>query len=171
MLIVHPKNGGDHWLPLFQLDAKSREKVALFPKLMARMDALKRDRVGNGLFFVRDWIDRRAKAPVPWAPASGDISYAGRWVKQIILAAGRDPALSFTSFRHGGMTELGDAELTDAEIRALSRHKSSEVLGRYVKRTQRQIIAGVEKRRALRPAPTAIDTTVQFELFRGDKGT
>jgi hypothetical protein len=49
-------------------------------------------------------------------------------------------------------------------------HKSSKVLGRYVKRTQRQIIAGVEKRRALRPAPPEVDVSVQLELFRGDKG-
>jgi hypothetical protein len=163
------EHGGPLTDEQIRLDRKTGEKIALFPELMTRMDALKRDRVGKGLFFVRDWIDPRAKALVPWAPSSSDISYASRRAKQLIRAAGLDEALSFTSFRHGGMTELGDAELTNAGIRAISRHKSSKVLGRYVKRTHRQIAAGVEKRRALRPAPVAIDTTVQLELFR-EKG-
>jgi hypothetical protein len=32
--------------------------------------------------------------------------------------------LSFTSFRHGGFTETGDAGLTDREIVAQARHGS-----------------------------------------------
>ena len=58
--------------------------------------------------------------------------------------------LTFTSFRHGGFTEAGDAELTDREIMAQGRHKSPKVLGRYVKRTMRQVEAGAKKRRAVR---------------------
>jgi hypothetical protein len=50
--------------------------------------------------------------------------------------------LTFTSFRHGGFTEAGDAELTDAQIRAQSRHTSAKVLPKYVKRTTRQVVAG-----------------------------
>lgn len=69
----------------------------------------------------------------------------------MLTSAELDPALTFTSFRHGGMTELGDAELTDSQIRALSRHRSAKPLPRYVKMTQRQIIAGQLKRMAIRP--------------------
>jgi hypothetical protein len=58
--------------------------------------------------------------------------------------------LSFTSFRHGGLTELGDSELTDSEIRAISRQQSSKVLPRYIKGTEKQIIKGTKKRRATR---------------------
>ena len=39
-----------------------------------------------------------------------------------------------TSFRHGGFTEAGDADLTDAQIRAQRGHKSAKVLTKYVKR-------------------------------------
>ena len=48
------------------------------------------------------------------------------------------------------MTELGDADLTDAQIRAVSRHKDARTLPRYVKKTQRQIIQGTQKRRLTR---------------------
>ena len=37
-----------------------------------------------------------------------------------VIAAELAADLSFTSFRHGGLTELGDSELTDSEIRAIS---------------------------------------------------
>jgi hypothetical protein len=71
-------------------------------------------------------------------------------VKEIIRAAGLRDDLSFTSFRHGGFTETGDAELTDREIMAQGRHKSVKVLPKYVKRTARQVTTGALKRRAAR---------------------
>jgi len=104
----------------------------------------------GGLFFVRDWIDKAAQVPLPWATASGALDFVKKKTKEVIRAAKLRDELSFTSFRHGGLTELGDAELTDTQIRALSRQKSSKVLPRYIKRTRRQIIAGTYKRRALR---------------------
>jgi hypothetical protein len=52
---------------------------------------------------------------------------------------------SFTSFRHGGFTEGGDAELTDREMLA-----QVKVVSKYVKRTTKQIVAGTKKRRALK---------------------
>jgi hypothetical protein len=70
------------------------------------------------------------------------------FVGTILRAADTDPAITFTSFRHGGLTKLGDADLTDAQIRAVSRHKSPKVLTRYVKRTERQIVEATKKRRA-----------------------
>lgn len=143
VLIVHPKNGEAVWVPLFD------RGVALFPELMARMDEMKRGRIG-GLFFIRDWPDAIAKVPLPWATPTGALDFVKKKAKEVIRAASLRDELSFTSFRHGGLTELGDADLTDTQIRALSRQKSTKVLPRYIKRTQRQIIAGTVKRRALR---------------------
>ena len=54
-----------------------------------------------------------------------------RKVKEIIRAASLRDELSFMSFRHGGFTEAGDAELTDREIMAQGRHRSRKVLPRY----------------------------------------
>jgi hypothetical protein len=141
--VVHPKNGEAVWIPLFD-----KQGNALFPELMERMDAAKKDRIGAGPFFVRDWIDQKAGVPLSWATAGGDLRHMSRNVKAILRAAQLDPRITFTSFRHGGLT--GDSDLTDAQIRALSRHKSAKVLTRYVKRTERQIIDGTHKRRATR---------------------
>ena len=58
--------------------------------------------------------------------------------------------MSFTSFRHGGFTETGDAELTDREIMAQGRKATVKTLPKYVKRTTKQIITGTKKRRASR---------------------
>ena len=143
VLIVHPTNGEAVWIPLFD------KGVPLFPELMARMDTKKRDRVG-GLFFVRDWADPIATVPLPWATVAGGLDFVKKKAKVVNRKAGLRDELSFTSFRHGGLTELGNADLTDTQIRALSRQKSSKVLPRYVKRTRRQIVAGTAKRRALR---------------------
>jgi hypothetical protein len=76
-----------------------------------------------------------------------------RQTKEVICAAGLRNELSFTSFRHGGLTELGNADLTEPQIRGLSRQKSSKALPRCVKRTQHQIVAGTYKHRALRDDP------------------
>jgi integrase len=83
-------------------------------------------------------------------PDHMDFTYMGRKVKQIMRAAGLREELPFTSFRHGGFTEMGDAELSDRQIMAQGRHRSTKVLPRYVKRTMRQVAKGAQKRRAVR---------------------
>jgi hypothetical protein len=143
VFIIHPKTGEEVWIPLFDAGEP------LFPELMERLDAIKRGRIG-GLLIVRDWVDKASGVPVPWLARSGDLTYMRHVTKDMIRAADLPLDLSFRSWRHGGMTELGDAELTDAQIRAISRHKNARTLPRYVKRTQRQIIAGTRKRRLTR---------------------
>jgi hypothetical protein len=53
--------------------------------------------------------------------------------------------------RHGGMTELEEAELTDGQGRALSGHKSKAYEG-YAKRTEKRALAATRKRYAHRVA-------------------
>jgi hypothetical protein len=141
--VLHPKTNEENWIPLFDDSG-----VPLYPELMAELDAIKRERIG-GLALVRDWGDRR-----PWPtwprPDAPDLTHMSRKVKEIIRAAGLREELTFTSFRHGGFTEAGDAELTDSQIRAQGRHKSAKVLPKYVKRTMRQVADGAKKRRAVR---------------------
>src|SRR5262249_51929630 len=139
--VVHSKTGEENWVPLF--DDKG---VALYPELMAELDAIKRGRIG-GLMLTRDWGERR---PWPtWAtPEDADLTHMRRRVKRIIRAAGLREDLSFTSFRHGGFTEAADADLTEFEIRAQGRHRSAKVLPRYAKRTMKQVAEGARKRRA-----------------------
>jgi hypothetical protein len=141
--VVDEKTKSKSWIPLFD-----GAGVALHPELMLELDAIKRDRIG-GLMLCRDWGNRG-----PWPtwpkPDQPDFTHLSRKVKEVIRAAGLRDELSFTSFRHGGFTEGGDAELTDREMLAQGRHTTVKVLPRYVKRTTRQIISGTKKRRASR---------------------
>lgn len=141
--VIDEKTGAESWVPLFDEDGS-----ALYPELMAELDAIKRDRIG-GLMLRRDW---GARGPWPtWPkPDMPDFTHMSRKTKEIIRAARLRDELSFTSFRHGGLTETGDAELTDREILAQSRHTTVKVLPKYVKRTTRQIATGTKKRRASR---------------------
>src|SRR5262249_45476637 len=122
--------------------------VALYPELMAELDAIKRGRIG-GVMLTRDWGGRR-----PWpawaAPEEADLTPMRRKAKRIIPAAGLRADLSLTSFRHGGFTEAADADLTEFEIRAQGRHRSAKVLPRYAKRTMKQVAEGARERRAAR---------------------
>jgi hypothetical protein len=139
--IVHPKNGEEAWWPLFDETGEP-----LFPELMTELDAIKETMV-SGLVFRRDHEHRRSRAPLPWITERKDLRYLRSVVKKIVAAAGLRSELSFTSFRHGGFTEGADSDLTDAELRAAARHRSSQQLPTYAKRTRRQLISGTKKRR------------------------
>ena len=140
--VIHHKTKEENYVPLF------KDGAPLYPELMAELDAIKRERIG-GLMLCRDWGDRS-----PWPtwpkPDQPDFTHLSRKVKEVIRAAGLRDELSFTSFRHGGFTETGDAGLTDREIMAQGRHKSVKVLPKYVKRTTDQVAVGAQKRRAAR---------------------
>jgi hypothetical protein len=142
VLILHPKTGEACWIPL--IDPDSREP--LYPELARRLDALKRDRVGLAMMRNKAHPDGKFR---PRVTESGDLTDMRHRVKELIRAAGLRDELTFRSFRHGGITEGADADLSDAEIRSLTR-QSSRVLPRYAKRTQRQIVSVARKRRALR---------------------
>jgi hypothetical protein len=71
---------------------------------------------------------------------------------------------SFTldACRHGGMTELEEAELTDGQGRALSAHKSQQAYEGYAKRTMERALSATRKRHAHRLA-SAARTNIQNE--------
>ena len=139
--IVHPKNGEEAWWPLFDEAGEP-----LFPELMVELDAIKETMV-SGLVFRRDHEHRRSRTPLPWITERKDLRYLRSVVKKIVAAAGLRSELSFTSFRHGGFTEGADSDLTDAELRAAARHRSTHQLPTYAKRTRKQLISGSKKRR------------------------
>jgi hypothetical protein len=139
--IVHPKNGEEAWWPLFDETGEP-----LFPELMAELDAIK-EAIVSGLIFRRDHKHRRSHLPLPWITERKDLRYLRSVVKKIVAAAGLRTELSFTSFRHGGFTEGADSDLTDSELRAAARHRSTRQLPTYAKRTRKQLISGSKKRR------------------------
>jgi hypothetical protein len=139
--IVHPKNGEEAWWPLFDETGEP-----LFPELMAELDAIK-ETMASGLVFRRDHEHRKSLTQLPWITERKDLRYLRRVVKKIIVAAGLRSELSFTSFRHGGFTEGADSDLTDAELRAAGRHRSTRQLPTYAKRTRKQLMSVSKKRR------------------------
>jgi hypothetical protein len=66
------------------------------------------------------------------------------------------------SCRHGGMTELEEAALTDGQGRALSAHRSKAYEG-YAKRTFKRALAATRKRHAHASAVNAQETSIQNE--------
>jgi hypothetical protein len=64
--------------------------------------------------------------------------------------------------RHGGMTELEEAELTDGQGRALSAHRTRESYAGYAKRTEARMLSATRKRHAHLLA-NQMATTVQNE--------
>jgi hypothetical protein len=74
--------------------------------------------------------------------------------------------------RHGGMTELEEAELTDGQGRALSAHKSQQAYAGYAKRTLKRALAATRKRHhALANATrTNIQNEPQNDIQNGDSG-
>src|SRR5581483_8120216 len=50
--------------------------------------------------------------------------------------------------RHGGLTELEEAELTDGQGRALSTHKTQKSYEGYAKRTAKRMLSATRKRHA-----------------------
>jgi hypothetical protein len=61
-------------------------------------------------------------------------------------AVGLPSTFTLDACRHGGMTELEEAELTDGPGRALSTH-SSKAHGGYAKRTQKRALAAAKTAR------------------------
>jgi hypothetical protein len=64
--------------------------------------------------------------------------------------------------RHGGMTELEEAELTEGQGRALSAHRTKESYAGYAKRTEARMLSATRKRHAHALA-NQIATSVQNE--------
>lgn len=65
------------------------------------------------------------------------------------------PSFTLDACRHGGMTELEEAELTDGQGRALSAHKTQQAYEGYAKRTIERALSATRKRHAHRLANAA----------------
>jgi hypothetical protein len=98
-------------------------------------------RLGLGI-VMRD----RPKGPMKW-----DIMSMGRLVRALREQLGLPETFTLDSCRHGGMTELEEAELTDGQGRALSAHRRKAYDG-YAKRTEKRALAATRKRHAHRMA-------------------
>ena len=84
-------------------------------------------------------------------PGGGTKPYSYGGMEKVIHrmrdALGLPKTFTLDACRHGGMTELEEAELTDGQGRALSAHKSRAYEG-YAKRTYERALAATRKRHA-----------------------
>lgn len=126
--VFHHKTGEDLWIPLS--DGLFREIDAYLAELP------------------------RPAAAIVVKPCKGGTAspYSFSWAQGVVrkarTAAGLGRHVTLDACRHGGLTELGDAGVTEQEGMALSAHGDPEVFRGYVKQTDIQRINGARKRRA-----------------------
>ena len=127
--VWHHKTGEVIDIPLYDEDG-----TVLWPELISRLDAAPRR---GALIVMRDRPDRRSKVHVPWKE-----DYFRHRVAATRAAAGLHVDEKFMGLRHGGNTEGADAGLSDAQLRALSGHKTPAMVQVYAKQTMKQRQAG-----------------------------
>ena len=131
--IYHRKTRELVEMPLYDEDG-----TILWPELMARLNTTTRQ---GTLIVMRDQPDRRRRTYLPWKE-----DYFRHRVAEIRAAAGIEPEVKFMGLRHGGNTEGADADLTDAQLRALSGHKTATMTILYARQTMKQRREGARKR-------------------------
>lgn len=120
--VINYKTSSGSWEPLF--DKKGN---ALYPLLMAELDAMKALRPTGGLMLRRDG------SALPWGGKGETLTLVERISKKIILAAGLRPELTFTSFgRHGGTTEASTSGLTETQLMQKGQWSSTAAMGHYL---------------------------------------
>jgi hypothetical protein len=132
--IQHHKTGELVWLPLSDADGP------LFPELTAYLDGL--EQLGVPIVLLKP----KGKKPKPSRPFK--MRDARARVRKAAEDAKLQPDLTLAACRHGGLTELGNAELTEQGVMALSGHKTPQAARLYVKRTETQRITAARRRRA-----------------------
>lgn len=129
--IFHHKTGERVWYPL------EDDEGPLCPEIEARLSRLKR----RGVAIVLTPGTRGEPRP-----------YSHFYARAVVRRARRHASLgehvTLDACRHGGMTELGDSDLTEQGEMALSGHKNPQTARRYVKRTETQRLRAARKRRA-----------------------
>lgn len=139
--IVHHKTGAIVWHPLEEITPDGT--VQFYPEAEAVLARLPRRGVPMILQVRRDGT---------CAPFT--IIRMGKRVRRIRLALGLPATFTLDACRHGGMTELEEAELTDGQGRALSGHRTQRAYEGYAKRTLECALPATRKRYAHRLANT-----------------
>jgi hypothetical protein len=93
---------------------------------------------------------------------SFSISGMEKIVQRMRKKLGLSDTFTLDACRHGGITELEEAELTDGQGRALSTHRTQDTYVRYAKRTAPRILSATRKRYAHRLANQTA-TSIQNE--------
>ena len=147
--VFHHKTGEIIWMPL------EDEAVLFFPELEVFLSNL--PRLGRPIVLTSG--DRGP-------PRLYSKPYAQRRVREARKAAGLGPHVTLDACRHGGMTELGDAGLTEQGVMTLSGHKTPQAARLYVKRTDHQRTSAARRRREW---VDANETSAKVRIEGGEK--
>jgi hypothetical protein len=135
VLIVHAKTGVEVAMPLADSDG------LLFPELTAYLDGL--PVIGDAVvLYLPERVGDTSE------PRLMSRHYAAGQVRAARRRAGLPSHVTLAACRHGGLTELGDAALTEQGVMALSGHRTPDAAGLYVKRTEAQRSQAARQRRA-----------------------
>jgi hypothetical protein len=146
--IFHHKTGERVWQPLdlVTIDIDTGEEVVrtLYPELEAMIGRLPRVGVPLVLFTPQKG---KQDASGNRTPRLYSEPYAQHLIQAARVKNDLPKHVTLEACRHGGMTELGDAELTEQEIMSLSGHVTPAAARLYVKRTEKQRLQAAVKRR------------------------
>jgi len=145
--ITHHKTGAVVLHPLDTIVGESGkpERVLFYSDAEAVLAKLARRGIPMILHETRDKVEDGKPRLTKLYSASG----MAKLVRRIRKLAKLPSTFTLDARRHGGMTELEEAELTDGQGRALSAHKSRAYEG-YAKRTMGRALAATRKRHAHR---------------------
>ena len=129
--VRHPKTGALVWLPL------EDQLGLLFPEIEDYLATLPR----LGLPIVLTSGERGPCRPYAMV-------FAQRRVREARRHAGLGEHVTLDACRHGGMTELGDAGISEQGVMALSGHKTPQAARLYIHRTDAQRLVAARQRRA-----------------------
>jgi hypothetical protein len=138
--IYHHKTGAVVWHPLEEITGDG-SCVRFYPEAEAVLERLPR----RGVPMIL-----KAQKGAPAVVFS--IMAMDKRVRRLRLALGLPPTFTLDACRHGGMTELETAELTDGQGRALSGHRTQRAYQGYAKRTLERALPATRKRYAHRLA-------------------
>ena len=95
-------------------------------------------------------------------PRPFKVRYVYEFVERARAIASLPVYVTLAACRHGGMTELGDVQLTEQQVMSLSQHRTPDAARLYVKRTESQRLLAARRRRAyLEAGLVAVPTDAQ----------
>lgn len=141
--IEHHKTGAKIDHPLEE-ELDDGTIVQFYPEAEAVLSHLKR--LGTPMILREITIGKGEGARTTGKPFA--FSGMQKIVQRMRIATGLPVEFTLDACRHGGMTELEEAELTEGQGRALSAHRTRESYAGYAKRTAPRILAATRKRHA-----------------------
>jgi hypothetical protein len=144
--IEHHKTGVAVWHPLEEITPAG--VVTFYADAEAVLQHLPR----RGVPLI---LREQGSTSKPYTPM-----YMAKLVRKLRHDLGLPETFTLDACRHGGMTELEEAELTTGQGRALSGHRTDRAYSGYAKATMQRALAATRKRHAHRLANEQ-GTTIQ----------